>query len=108
MSGRVLIVDDIEVNVKLLEAKLSSEYFDVLSASSGDAALRIADAETPDVILLDVMMPRMDGLEVCRRLKANPRTADVPVVMVTALSDTADRLSEPRGRSRRIPNQAGQ
>ncbi len=93
MSGRVLIVDDIEANVKLLEAKLSSEYFDVLSASSGDAALRIADAETPDVILLDVMMPRMDGLEVCRRLKANPRTADVPVVMVTALSDTADRLS---------------
>jgi two-component system cell cycle response regulator len=93
MSGRVLIVDDIEVNVKLLEAKLSSEYFDVLSASSGDAALRIADAEAPDVILLDVMMPHMDGFEVCRRLKANPRTANVPVVMVTALSDTADRLS---------------
>jgi two-component system cell cycle response regulator len=93
MSGRVLIVDDIEVNVKLLEAKLSSEYFDVLSASSGDAALRIAEAKALDVILLDVMMPRMDGFEVCRRLKANPRTADVPVVMVTALSDTADRLS---------------
>jgi two-component system cell cycle response regulator len=93
MSGRVLIVDDIEANVKLLAAKLSSEYFDVLSASSGDAALRIADAAAPDVILLDVMMPRMDGFEVCRQLKANPRTADVPVVMVTALSDTADRLS---------------
>jgi two-component system, cell cycle response regulator len=92
MSGRVLIVDDIAVNVKLLEAKLSSEYFNVLSASTGDAALRIADAELPDVILLDVMMPRMDGFEVCRRLKANPRTADVPVVMVTALSDTANRL----------------
>ena len=71
MSGRVLIVDDIELNVKLLEAKLSSEYFDVLSASSGDTALRIAEAEAPDVILLDVMMPRMDGFEVCRRLKAN-------------------------------------
>jgi two-component system cell cycle response regulator len=93
MTGRVLIVDDIETNVKLLEAKLMSEYFDVLSASSGDAALRIADAEALDVILLDVMMPRMDGFEVCRRLKANPRTADVPVVMVTALSDIADRLS---------------
>ncbi len=64
----------------------------MLSASSGRAALRIADAELPDVILLDVMMPRMDGFEVCRRLKANPRTADVPVVMVTALSDTANRL----------------
>jgi two-component system, cell cycle response regulator len=92
MSGRVLVVDDIEANVKLLEAKLSSEYFDVLSAYSGRAALQIADAELPDVILLDVMMPRMDGFEVCRRLKANRRTADVPVVMVTALSDVANRL----------------
>src|SRR5271167_701144 len=92
MSGRVLVVDDIAINVKLLEAKLTSEYFDVLSAFSGSAALEIADAELPDVILLDVMMPRMDGFEVCRRLKANPRTADLPVVMVTALSDAANRL----------------
>src|SRR6478672_5786043 len=92
MSARVLVVDDVEANVKLLEAKLSSEYFDVLSAYNGRSALEIADSELPDVILLDVMMPRMDGFEVCRRLKANPRTADVPVVMVTALSDVADRL----------------
>jgi two-component system cell cycle response regulator len=92
MSGRVLVVDDVEANVKLLEAKLSSEYFDVLSAYNGRAALEIAEAELPDVILLDVMMPRMDGFEVCRHLKANQRTADVPVVMVTALSDVANRL----------------
>ena len=92
MSGRVLVVDDLEINVKLLEAKLSSEYFDVLAAYSGSAALEIAEAELPDVILLDVMMPRMDGFEVCRRLKANPRTIDLPVVMVTALSDAANRL----------------
>ncbi|MBV9374371.1 MAG: PleD family two-component system response regulator [Alphaproteobacteria bacterium] len=92
MSGRVLVVDDIEANVRLLEAKLSSEYFDVLTASDGYAALQIADAELPDVILLDVMMPRMDGFEVCRRLKANRQTADIPVVMVTALSDVASRL----------------
>jgi two-component system, cell cycle response regulator len=92
MSGRVLVVDDVEANVKLLEAKLSSEYFDVLSAYNGRTALEIADSELPDVILLDVMMPRMDGFEVCQRLKANPRTADVPVVMVTALSDVANRL----------------
>ena len=92
MSARVLVVDDVAANVKLLEAKLSSEYFDVLSAYSGRTALQIADSELPDVILLDVMMPRMDGFEVCRRLKANPRTADVPVVMVTALSDVANRL----------------
>src|ERR1700739_681263 len=92
MSGRVLVVDDVEANVKLLEAKLSSEYFDVLSAYNGPSALQIAEAELPDVILLDVMMPRMDGFEVCRQLKANRRTADVPVVMVTALSDVANRL----------------
>jgi two-component system, cell cycle response regulator len=92
MSGRVLVVDDVEANVKLLEAKLSSEYFDVLSAFNGSTALQIADAELPDVILLDVMMPRMDGFEVCCQLKANRRTADIPVVMVTALSDVANRL----------------
>jgi two-component system, cell cycle response regulator len=92
MSGRVLVVDDLDVNVKLLQAKLSAEYFEVLTACDGRAALAIAAAESPDVILLDVMMPRMDGFEVCRRLKANPRTADLPVVMVTALSDAANRL----------------
>ena len=92
MSGRVLVVDDIEANVKLLDAKLSSEYFDVLTAYNGPIALEIAETELPDVILLDVMMPRMDGFEVCRQLKANRRTVDVPVVMVTALSDTANRL----------------
>jgi len=92
MSGRVLVVDDVDVNVKLLEAKLSSEYFDVLTASNGAAALEIASSAVPDVVLLDVMMPQMDGFEVCRRLKADPKTADIPVVMVTALSDVADRL----------------
>ncbi len=92
MSARILVVDDIELNVKLLEAKLSCEYYDVIRAYSGAEALAIADAEPPDLVLLDVMMPRMDGFEVCRRLKANPRTADVPVVMVTALSDVASRV----------------
>src|SRR5437764_4157805 len=92
MTARVLVVDDVELNVKLLEAKLASEYFEVMTANNGPRALDIAEAELPDIILLDVMMPRMDGFEVCRRLKANPRTADIPVVMVTALSDVADRL----------------
>lgn len=92
MSARILVVDDVEVNVKVLEAKLSSEYYQVLSASDGMAALQIAHKEQPDIILLDVMMPRMDGFETCRRLKADPRTADIPVVMVTALSEPADRL----------------
>src|SRR6266849_5825113 len=92
MTARVLVVDDVDLNVKLLEAKLASEYFEVLSADNGLRALEIAEAELPDIILLDVMMPRMDGFEVCTRLKANARTADIPVVMVTALSDVADRL----------------
>src|SRR6202012_1777080 len=62
------------------------------SAYDGLAALRIAEDERPDLILLDVMMPRLDGFEVCRRLKADDRTRDIPVVMVTALSEAADRL----------------
>src|SRR6201997_5576492 len=93
MSARVLIVDDVDVNVKLLEAKLSSEYFDVLSASNGAAALTLAQNEAPDMILLDVMMPGMDGFEVCRRLKADPSTDHIPVVMVTALDGRRDRLT---------------
>src|SRR5205085_7568012 len=92
MTARVLVVDDVELNIKLLEAKLSSEYFEVMVADNGPTALELAESELPDIILLDIMMPRMDGFEVCRRLKANPRTADIPVVMVTALSDVADRL----------------
>jgi two-component system cell cycle response regulator len=92
MSARILVVDDNELNVKLLEAKLSYEYYDVIHAYSGPEALAMANAEPPDLVLLDVMMPRMDGFEVCRRLKANPRTADVPVVMVTALSDVVHRV----------------
>ena len=92
MTARVLVVDDVELNVKLLEAKLSSEYFQVIPAFNGSTALELAESELPDIILLDVMMPRMDGFEVCRRLKANARTTDIPVVMVTALSDIADRL----------------
>ncbi|NBC31331.1 MAG: PleD family two-component system response regulator [Alphaproteobacteria bacterium] len=92
MSARVLVVDDVLPNVKLLEAKLSREYFDVLTASNGPEALEKADAEAPDIVLLDVMMPGMDGFEVCNKLKANPRTRHIPVVMVTALSDVSDRV----------------
>jgi two-component system cell cycle response regulator len=92
MTARVLVVDDVEPNVRLLSAKLASEYFDVVTADNGPRALTLAETERPDIILLDVMMPRMDGFEVCRRLKANAHTANIPVVMVTALSDVADRL----------------
>ena len=92
MSARVLVVDDIPVNVRLLEAKLSAEYFDVITAGSGAEALGAIAASPPDIVLLDVMMPEMDGFEVCRRIKGDAKTSHIPVVMVTALSDTADRV----------------
>jgi two-component system cell cycle response regulator len=91
MTARVLVVDDIFPNVKLLEAKLMSEYFDVITAQSGAEALEKVESENPDIVLLDVMMPGMDGYEVCQRIKDNPATAHIPVVMVTALTDAADR-----------------
>jgi two-component system cell cycle response regulator len=92
MSARVLVVDDIIPNVKLLEAKLSAEYFDVVTATNGVDALRICASGAADIVLLDVMMPGMDGFEVCRRLKASVLTAHIPVVMVTALDQPSDRL----------------
>ncbi|NNM72130.1 PleD family two-component system response regulator [Enterovirga aerilata] len=92
MSARVLVVDDIPTNVKLLETKLSAEYFDVLTASNGPDAIAICEQGLCDIVLLDVMMPDMDGFEVCRRLKNSPMTAHLPVVMVTALDQPSDRL----------------
>lgn len=92
MTGRVLVVDDVAANVKLLEARLSAEYFDVLTAFSGTQALQILQSERVDVVLLDVMMPTMDGFEVCRLIKANPKAMHVPVVMVTALDQTSDKV----------------
>ncbi len=92
MSARVLVVDDILPNVRLLEAKLKAEYFEVLTATSGAQALEVAERDGPDIILLDVMMPGMDGFETCKRLKANPVTSHIPVVMVTALTDATDRV----------------
>ncbi len=92
MTGRILVVDDQPLNVKLLEAKLTSEYYDVLTASDGPSAIEVATTERPDLILLDVMMPGMDGFEVCRRLRAEPSTMHIPIVMVTALSETEDRV----------------
>lgn len=92
MSARILVVDDILPNVKLLEAKLISEYYDVVTSLSGEDALNKINETSPDIILLDVMMPGMDGFEVCRRVKSNPVTAHIPVVMVTALTDSEDRV----------------
>lgn len=92
MTARILVVDDIPANVKLLEARLLAEYFDVLTADDGYKALDIVAHTSVDIILLDIMMPGMDGFEVCERLKADPKTSHIPVVMVTALDQPADRV----------------
>jgi two-component system, cell cycle response regulator len=92
MSARILIVDDVPANTRLLEAKLSTERYQVASARNGLEALRMAQDWQPDLILLDVMMPEMDGFECCRRLKDDPVTLHIPVVMVTALGGPAERL----------------
>lgn len=93
MTARILVVDDVDANVRLLEAKLTAEYYDVLTASDGPSALIVAAQQQPDIVLLDVMMPGMDGFEVCRRLKDDPATRHIPVVLVTALDGRQDRIT---------------
>ncbi len=92
MSARILVVDDVAPNVRLLEAKLGAEYFDVVTAMNGVDGLARAVESQPDLILLDVMMPGMDGFEVCRRLKTDCKTSHIPIVMVTALGERSDRV----------------
>jgi two-component system, cell cycle response regulator len=92
MTARILVVDDVKANVKLLETRLMAEYFEVLGAYSGAEAIETCENGKVDVVLLDVMMPEMDGFEVCRRLKNDPATAHIPIVMVTALDQVSDRI----------------
>jgi two-component system cell cycle response regulator len=92
MTARILIIDDVPANTRLLEAKLAAEYYQVASGRDGFEALRLAREWQPDLILLDVMMPGMDGFECCRQLKESPATLHIPVVMVTALGEPSERL----------------
>lgn len=92
MSARILIVDDVEANVRLLEAKLTLEYYDVLTCQDGLTCIELAREEQPDLILLDIMMPGLDGFETCRRLKSHEATSHIPVVLVTALDSRQDRI----------------
>ena len=92
MTARILIVDDVPANTRLLEAKLSAEYYQVASARDGFEAIKLAQSWQPDLILLDIMMPVMDGFECCRLLKDDSATLHIPIVMVTALGETIERL----------------
>ncbi|MFQ5957975.1 MAG: PleD family two-component system response regulator [Alphaproteobacteria bacterium] len=92
MPARILVVDDQPLNIKVLEAKLSSEYYEVIAATDGAGALAAMREEKPDIVLLDIMMPGMDGFEVCRQMKADPDLAHIPVIVITALSEASDRV----------------
>ncbi len=87
---RVLIVDDNPQGAELLEAYLSESNYELRMASDGDETLEIVKTWQPDLILLDIMMPRISGFEVCKRLRADPATADILVLMITALDQTSD------------------
>ncbi|MFW9620956.1 MAG: response regulator, partial [Macromonas sp.] len=91
-SGKILAVDDTPASLKLLTELLKAEGYDVRSAINGELALRSAQQNPPELVLLDIRMPEMDGFEVCRRLKAQPATAHVPVIFVSALTDTDEKL----------------
>jgi two-component system cell cycle response regulator len=93
MTARILVVDDLEANLRLLEARLSAEYYEVLTAMDGPSGIARAMEEHPDIILLDVMMPGMDGFTVCRELKERYETRHIPVVLVTALDGRSDRIA---------------
>ncbi len=92
MAGeKILVVDDSKVNVKMLDEYLRDGY-EVVKAYSGEEALRKVKDNPPDLILLDIMMPGIDGYEVCERLKADPRTSFIPIVMVTSLEKEEERI----------------
>ncbi len=92
MSARILVVDDLAPNRHLLEVKLQAEYYDVVTARDGEEAITVAKKERVDLILMDAIMPGLNGFESCRRLKKDPETYHIPVIMVTALEETKDRI----------------
>ncbi|MGL9718040.1 MAG: PleD family two-component system response regulator [Wolbachia sp.] len=92
MTAKILVVDDVLSNVKLLEARLKAEYYTVIVAHDGKEAIDLVAKQQPDIILLDIMMPKINGFEVCKSLKSDPLTTHIPIIMVTALHDTHDRV----------------
>ena len=90
-DGKILVVDDEVYILHILDFSLGAEGFDVITATDGEEALAKAQREKPDLIVMDVMMPRLDGYETCRRLKSDPSTKDIPVLLLTARGREEDR-----------------
>jgi two-component system alkaline phosphatase synthesis response regulator PhoP len=90
VTGRILIADDHQQNRELLEAFLVDEGHEILMAADGRETLDIATQQQPDLVLLDIMMPKLSGYEVCQRLRQDPRTKDIPVLVITALKEMGD------------------
>ena len=88
--ARILVVDDNPANVDILRARLLAQGYEIITASDGEEALNVVRDQLPDLILLDIMMPKLDGVEVCRRLRADPTLPFIPIVLVTAKSDSKD------------------
>ena len=103
---RILIVDDNETNRDILMARLGPQGYDLKQAADGEEALAAAKEHLPDLILLDIMMPKIDGIEVCKRLKNDPSMPFTPIILCTAKADTKDVVAGPRSRRRRISHQA--
>ncbi|MBX7146065.1 MAG: response regulator [Alphaproteobacteria bacterium] len=91
MPARILVVDDVPANLRLLEARLTAERFDVITVENGQAAIEMMKMQPPDLVLLDVMMPGMNGFEVCKKIRSTKAIADIPVVMITASSEPVHR-----------------
>jgi two-component system alkaline phosphatase synthesis response regulator PhoP len=89
-ASRILIADDNIQNCELIDAYLSEEGYEMLVAYDGLQAMKRIEEQLPDLVLLDIMMPKLSGYEVCKRIKSNPRTKDIPVLMVTALNEQGD------------------
>ena len=89
--GKVLVVDDEEYIQHILNFSFGAEGYEVVTAADGEEALAKARNEKPDIIVLDIMMPKMDGYEACRKLKSDPKTKDIPVILLTAKGRDVDR-----------------
>jgi len=89
--GKVLVVDDEEYIQHILNFSFGAEGYEVITAANGEEAVNIARSEKPDIIVLDIMMPKMDGYEACKQIKADPQTQDIPVILLTAKGREVDR-----------------